>query len=88
MGNTQQVWILYCIVLVLNFLIMKKQRTAAKRPGIERGTVKINQPRYFENPLAFKKSKMYLSHGNKKFFGEEVLLLSSQETRDCRLVPS
>ena len=44
-------------MLVLNFLIVEKQRTAAKRPGIEKGTVEINQPRYFKNALNFKKSK-------------------------------
>ena len=48
--NTQGVWILYNIVLILNFLIAEKQRTAAKRPGIERGTVEINWPRYFNKP--------------------------------------
>lgn len=33
----------------------EKQRTAAKRPGIERGTDEINQSRYFKNALTFKK---------------------------------
>lgn len=41
--NTQGVWILYSIGLTMNFLIAEKQMTAAKRPKIERGTVK-NKP--------------------------------------------
>ena len=42
MGNTQEVWILYSIVLVLNFLVADNL-TAAKRHGIERGTAEIIQ---------------------------------------------
>ena len=57
MENTQGVSILYASVLILNFLIAEKQRTAAKRPGIEREFVEINKPRYFKNILNFKKSK-------------------------------
>ena len=62
MGNTEGVWNLYVIVLILNFLITEKQRRAAKRPEIERGSVKINQPRYFQNTLTLKTNsqKMYL----------------------------
>ena len=48
MGNTEGIWILYVIVLILNFLITEKQGTVIKRPGIERWTVEINQPRYFK----------------------------------------
>lgn len=36
MGNTQRVWILQAIVLILNLLNADKQKTAAKRHGIER----------------------------------------------------
>ena len=60
----------------------EKQRTAAKRLGIERGIVEINKPRYFNT----EKSKMYLSNGNQKCFGEAVLLLFPQKTRGCRFV--
>lgn len=49
MRNTQGVWILYAIMLILNFLIAEKQRTAAERPGIERGTAEINQSINFRN---------------------------------------
>ena len=45
-------------------MIAVKQRTAAKRPGIERWTVEIKQTRYFKNALTLKMSKMYLSNGN------------------------
>lgn len=51
MENTQGVWILYAIVLMLNFLISEKQGTATKRPEIERGIVEISQPRYFKTVL-------------------------------------
>lgn len=57
MENTQGVSILYASVLILNFLIAEKQRTAAKRTEIERGTVAINQHRYFKNSLPLKESK-------------------------------
>lgn len=40
-GNKQKVWILYVVVLILKFLIADKQRTAAERPGFEKGTVEI-----------------------------------------------
>ena len=69
-------------------MLAEKQRTAAKRSGIERQSVEINQPRYFKNGLTFKKSEMYLSiNRNQKCFGEEVLLLFPQEIRECGFVP-
>ena len=57
MGNTQGVWVLCRIVLALNFLIDEKQRAAAKRPGIEKGTVEMNQCTYFRKALTLKKLK-------------------------------
>ena len=87
MENTQGVWVLYVIVLILNVLVVYKQTTAAKRPGIER-TAGVIQPRYFQSALTLKwKSKMYLSNGSQKRFGEADLLLFSQETRGCRFIP-
>ena len=57
MENSQGVWILYATVSILNFLIAEKQRTAAKKPGIERGTVEINKPRYLKDALTFQMSR-------------------------------
>ena len=75
-------------MLILNFLIAEKHWVDAKRPGIERGTVQINQPGYFKNALTLKKSqKMYLSNRNQKSFGEQALLLFSQEIRGCGFIP-
>ena len=51
--NTQEFWILYSIVLVLNFSVADNL-TAAKRHGIERGTAEIIQSRYFKNVLTLK----------------------------------
>ena len=48
MGNTQGVWMLHIIVLILTLLFVDKQMTAAKKHGIER-RAGINQPRYFKN---------------------------------------
>ena len=72
-------------MLILNFLIVDKQ-TTAKRSGIEK-IVSINQPIYFRNALTLNGSqKIYLSHGNQKCFGGDVLLLFPQETRSCRFL--
>lgn len=54
MGNTQGVWILHIVIFLLNFLIVDKQTTAAKRYEKERGTDEINRPRYFKNVLTLK----------------------------------
>lgn len=54
MGNTQGVWILHTVIFLLNFLIVDKQTTTAKRDGKERGTEEINQPRYLKNVLTLK----------------------------------
>ena len=48
MGIIQGVWILYNIVLILNFLIVDKQTTTAKRHVIEK-TAEISQPGYSKN---------------------------------------
>lgn len=37
-------------------MIAEKQRTVAKRHGIDRRTEEINQPRRFKDALTFKKS--------------------------------
>lgn len=54
MGNTEGVRILGLLCWFWVFLIAGKQTTTAKRPGTERGTVKIKQPRYFRSDLTFK----------------------------------
>ena len=89
MENTQGVWILYAIVLMLNFLISEKQGTTTKRPEIERGIVEISQPRYFKTVLTLKKKPkcVFVKSKSKKCFGEVVLLLFPQETRGCEFVP-
>lgn len=52
--NTQGVWILYSIVLILNSLIADKQKTVAKKSGIKRRTAEISQPGYLKNALTLK----------------------------------
>lgn len=42
MRNTQGAWILYVIVLSLNFLIADTQMTAAGKHWIVKGTVEIS----------------------------------------------
>lgn len=57
MRDIKGVWTLCSSVLFLNFLNAEKQRTADKRPGIERGAVEIKWPTYLMNILALKTSK-------------------------------
>lgn len=45
-GNTQSVWILHSIVLILNV----DKQTAAERHGIERENDEIHQPKYLKMP--------------------------------------
>ena len=42
MENSQVVWILYGIVLILNFLFSDKETTAVKRHGTQKETEEIN----------------------------------------------
>ena len=79
MENTQKVWILYAILLSLNYLTAEEGTTAAKRHLIINAAGLI-QHIYFENALISKfKSKDMLLR-------EEVLLLFPQEMRGCRFI--
>lgn len=42
MENSSVIWILYGIVLILNFLFADKETTAVKRYGTQRETGEIN----------------------------------------------
>ena len=62
MGNKQGVWILYVVMLTLDFFNVYEQMTAADRLRVVRGTAELNLPRYFRNALTLKwKSKYVLS---------------------------
>lgn len=54
MKNTQGVWILYGVVLSLNFLNANEWRTAAEKHGIAAETAGANQPRHFRHSLSLK----------------------------------
>ena len=60
MGNIQGVWILYIIVLILNFLMVNKPGTATESHGIKRETDKIYQPKYFKNALILKQKFKFI----------------------------
>lgn len=74
MGNTQEVWILYGIVLTLAFLIADEQTIGAKIHQIIK-TTKLNQPLYLK--------KMYKIDAKICYIGEEVKFLFSQKTKNC-----
>lgn len=54
MGNTQGIWILYDIVLTLNFLNADEQVKTPERHEIVKGTAELNQPKYFRDALTLK----------------------------------
>ena len=81
MENTQKILILYAIMLSLNCLIAEEGTTAAERLMFI-NAAELTQDRYFENTLASKlKSKVC-------YFGEEILLLFPQKTRDSGFIQS
>ena len=47
MGNIQGVWILYVIMLILNFLMADGQKTATEINWIRKEINKIYKPKYF-----------------------------------------
>ena len=69
MENTQRVWMLYVILLSLNFLMAKEGAKDTKRHLIINAAGLIQQI-YFENAL----TSNFKSKDKLLYFGEEILL--------------
>lgn len=57
MENTEGIWILSIIVLILYFFTEGHQAATPGKHGIKRETDNIHQPKYFQNPLTLKQVK-------------------------------
>lgn len=60
MESTQEVRILYRIVLILNVLMLTSQKTAAERYLIMNWSSNLNPTRYFGSVFTFKKKPKYV----------------------------
>ena len=68
MGNiTQEVWTLYGALLILNFLNVNEQTTAAERHWTVESTAELNQPIYFRNALTLRWKLKYVLHWRRDY---------------------